>query len=556
MANGWGLLGRTGAGQLLMRLLLGLLLVAQLGLVRAADTPATGASAAEAAAADVQGATLMIAQRPVVQFRVPFAGSDPASRASRAQARVKEVIDRGIAAPVEAVPLSADGRQGMALRIGEVVVFVVIDGDVEPGGGRTLEATAEAARRALGEAIEAHREQRRWPVLLKGVAVALLATVVLAAALWATWALTNWLGANFSRMLRGRVLSNFGRYGSGLLLRLSQVLALFVSAALLFAWLEVVLDAFPASRPLSERLVGLVGDAAQQVISGLIDAVPGLIVVAVIALVAQGVAEVSNAVFRGIEQGRLSMPGLHPDTAGASRQLAVVLIWALALVAAFPYLPGSDTNVFKGVSVFLGAVITLGSSGVVQQAMSGLVLVYSRALKVGEYVVVGSEGSSVEGAVVEVGALATKLAAATGEIITVPNAVLVGNSVRNFSRQPGQGSQVSTTVTIGYDAPWRLVHQMLLRAAAETPGLRESPKPFILQRALNDFYVAYELRAYIDRPIERLQILSTLHARIQDAFNAQGVQIMSPHFLAQPEQAVVVPPEAWDPPLKKPGAPG
>jgi small-conductance mechanosensitive channel len=513
----------------------------------AAATPGAGAAVAD----EARGATLVVAQRPVMRFQVPFAGADPVARVSRAQTRIDEILDRNLEAPVQLAPIVIDGRRVLLLQVADVVAFAVVEGDVEPGAGRTLDSTAEAARAALAEALEARRDQRRWPVLLRGVGVALAATVALVVALWLSWRLSQWLGLHVAPMLRGRSLSTIGRYGSGLVLRLSQVLALFVSAALFFGWLEVVLHAFPITRPLSLRLFGLVIDAAQQVGSGIVDAVPGLIVVAVIALVAQGVIELSNAIFRGVEQGRISLPGLHPDTAGASRQLAAVLIWAVALVAAYPSLPGSDSDVFKGFSVFLGVVVTIGSSGLVQQAMSGLVLVYSRALKVGEYVVVGQEGSTLEGAVVEVGALATRLAAATGEIITVPNAVLVGTSVRNYSRQPGQGSQLSTAVTIGYDAPWRLVHRILLRAAAETPGLRKSPAPFVLQRGLDDFYVAYELRAYIEHPIERLPILSALHARIQDGFNAEGVQIMSPHFMTQPEQPVVVPAERWDPPLQK-----
>jgi small-conductance mechanosensitive channel len=148
--------------------------------------------------------------------------------------------------------------------------------------------------------------------------------------------------------------------------------------------------------------------------------------------------------------------------------------------------------------------------------------------------------------VTEIGSLATRIVTMRGEEITIPNAVLIGNPIRNFSKLAGdQGSLVSTKVTIGYDAPWRQVHALLLLAAGRTPGLRSEPAPYVYQRALSDFYVEYELFARIDRPLERVATLSALHANIQDAFNEHGVQIMSPHFLGQPADAIVVPRAQW-----------
>lgn len=517
----------------------------------AAGAVAAPPGAASAAAAAVE-AELVIAHRPVARLRAHFAGADPQARVARAQLRVREVLERGLGHEVQRAALTAEGTRGVAMRVGDVVVFTLVEADLDPGEQRSLDQAAQQAAGELSQALQAQHEQRRWPVLFKGLLVALGATLLFGVALWLLWALTRWLSR---RMATAQAEAEHGsalrRYCAALVARLLQVAALVVAAALTVAWLEVVLSAFPATRALAQQLRSMLASAAELVASGIVDAVPGLFVVAVIVLVSQGVVEASNAMFRAVAQGRMTVPFVHQDTAGASRQLVVIAIRALAVVAAYPYLPGSHSAVFQGVSVLIGAMITLGSSGVVQQAMSGLVLVYSRALKVGEYVVIGDPAQQIEGAVVEVGALATKITAVTGDVITVPNAVLVGNPVRNYSRQPGQGSQVSTSVTIGYDAPWRLVHKLLLEAAAATPGLRTSPEPFVLQRALNDFYVAYELRAYTDRPIERLVVLSQLHGRIQDMFNAQGVQIMSPHFLDQPADPVVVPPAKWDPPLQR-----
>ena len=149
----------------------------------------------------------------------------------------------------------------------------------------------------------------------------------------------------------------------------------------------------------------------------------------------------------------------------------------------------------------------------------------------------------VEGVVTGVAALATKVVNMRNEEITIPHSVLIANPIHNFSKLAGaQGTLVSTRVTIGYDTPWRQVHGMLIAAAQGTPGVRANPVPFVYQRGLSDFYVEYELFASIDRPLERVVILSALHANIQDRFNEQGVQIMSPHFLSQPESPVLVPP--------------
>jgi small-conductance mechanosensitive channel len=226
--------------------------------------------------------------------------------------------------------------------------------------------------------------------------------------------------------------------------------------------------------------------------------------------------------------------------------MMVAAIWILAIVAAYPYIPGSGSGVFQGVSVLIGAMVTLGSSGIANQIMSGLTLVYSRALRRGDHVFIGAAGSELEGVVTEVGTLATKIMTMRNEEITVPNAVVVSNPIRNFSKlAEGEGTLISTRVTIGYDAPWRQVHAMLEEAARRTPGLRGKQAPRVAQRGLSDFYVEYELFANIDRPLDKVHTLSRLHAGIQDVFNEYGVQIMSPHFLGQPAEPVLVRKDNW-----------
>jgi small-conductance mechanosensitive channel len=220
------------------------------------------------------------------------------------------------------------------------------------------------------------------------------------------------------------------------------------------------------------------------------------------------------------------------------------------LTVAYGYLPGSNSEIFKGISVFVGLVVSLGSSGIMNQAMSGLMITYARALKVGDFVKI----DDIEGTVTHLGALSSKIKTPRNEEITLPNAVIASSATTNYSRlAEAEGVYTPTSVTIGYDVPWRQVHALLLLAAERTPGLRREPRPSVLQKALSDFYVEYELRAHLDRAEGRFQVLSDLHAQIQDAFNEFGVQIMSPHFEGQPDRPVIAPPSAWHTP-PAPGA--
>jgi small-conductance mechanosensitive channel len=251
-----------------------------------------------------------------------------------------------------------------------------------------------------------------------------------------------------------------------------------------------------------------------------------------------------HGLFAGVEQGNLSLPGLEQETAEATRRISTVLVWLFAVIVAYPYIPGSGTDAFRGISVFVGLMLSLGSAGLVNQVMSGLVVVYARAIRPGEYVKIGE----LEGLVAEVGLLSTKLVTARKEEITIPNAVMTNAATVNYSRLGDKdGAVVSTSVTIGYDAPWRQVHALLTLAAQRTEQVRADPPPRVAQRKLDDFYVEYMLMVHVDQPAQRPFILSALHANIQDAFNEYGVQIMSPHFEIQPEKTVFVPRDQWRP---------
>jgi small-conductance mechanosensitive channel len=281
----------------------------------------------------------------------------------------------------------------------------------------------------------------------------------------------------------------------------------------------------------------------------IVDFIPGLVIVAVIFMITRFLARIGRLFFDAVESGRVTVPGLYAETAQPTRRIVTVILWLFSLVMMYPYLPGSDSDAFKGVSVFVGLLLSIGSAGTVNQAVSGLMLMYSRALRVGDYVQIGET----EGTVVTLGMFSTRILTPKGEIVSLPNAVIVGTTTKNYSREVETGGVVlTTTVTIGYNAPWRQVHAMLIEAAGRSQGLLKDPAPFVRQRSLSDFYVEYMLGARIAEPRKRIAVLDTLHRNIQDVFNEYGVQILSPHYEADPAEKVWVPKENWyEAPAKK-----
>jgi small-conductance mechanosensitive channel len=264
--------------------------------------------------------------------------------------------------------------------------------------------------------------------------------------------------------------------------------------------------------------------------------------VALIFFVTRFIVRVVRAFFDGVQAGRIHVAWIDETTARPTGRLLTAIIWLFALVAAYPYIPGSDSEAFKGIGVFVGLMLSIGASGVVNQAVSGLMLMYTKALRPGEFVQIGET----EGTVVSVGFLTTRVETLRNVEGTLPNAYLAGNVTRNFSRLAiNGGMRLPTSVTIGYDTPWRQVHAMLTMAAERTSRISKDPAPRVLQTALQDFYVEYTLVVCIADPKLKVGVLNELHAHIQDVFNEYGVQIMSPNYEPDPADKKFVPKEQW-----------
>ena len=228
-----------------------------------------------------------------------------------------------------------------------------------------------------------------------------------------------------------------------------------------------------------------------------------------------------------IEVGNLKINGFYPDWANSTFQIMKILVYAFMFIVIFPYLPGSDSTVFKGVSVFLGVLFSFGSAGSLSNIIAGLVITYMRLFKIGDRVKIGD----VVGDIIEKTLLVTRVRTIKNEIISIPNSSIMNSHTLNYSSDaPDNGLILHSTVTIGYDVSWKEMHQYLIDAALRTNLIEKKPLPFVLQTSLDDFYVSYQINAYTKAPNKQALIYSELHQNIQDICNENGIEIMSPHF--------------------------
>jgi small-conductance mechanosensitive channel len=502
----------------------------------------------------LEPAELTLANRHIFTMRSAGLAASPAVRARTVQENLVFVVQRG--GPLEVTTRALP--EGIAVMVDDSLVFRVLQGDASPELGESVQLVADAAVSNLRTAFEEMNELNDWRRLLKAIGYTLLATLVFAGLMWALWrgyaALARGirgvvthqaeqLSSGWSRHVAGRVsLTNLATVPL-------RMLAWLLTLLLVYEWLTLVLGFFPYTRPWSERLLGRLLHALGRFGSGMLEAIPGLVFVVLIFFVARFVIRVMRVFFEGIQAGRVEVGWVDEATARPTERLLTAIIWLFALVAAYPYLPGSGSEAFKGVGVFVGLMLSIGASGIVNQAVSGLMLMYTRALRPGEFVQIGET----EGTVTSVGFLNTQIETLRHELISIPNAVIASTVTRNYSRLARDGGvRIATKLTIGYDTPWRQVQAMLLMAAERTAGLAKDPPPRVLQTALQDFYVEYTLLVTVPDPSLKYAALSELNGHIQDTFNEHGVQIMSPNYEADPAAPKVVPREKWfEPPAAR-----
>ncbi|HEU5294549.1 MAG TPA: mechanosensitive ion channel domain-containing protein [Burkholderiaceae bacterium] len=517
---------------------------------QAAAAPTASAAASTAVADPVLQGRLVVNNRPIFTFHATLLGRMPRERALAAGTAVAAVVERG--GPGQVTLQRADDGRYTAVQIDGLIVFHVTAEDLDPGA--SLDSAAGAVRNRLQVAVNETIEKKDPRRIGMGILYSVVATAIAYLLLRAAFALRRRALVRVTSMIDAwnptRRRSLFGTYlhhARSATLLVTLVLTWAVVLVLLYTWATFVLRQFAYTRAWGERSTEWIVELLERMGADILGAVPGLITALVIFLIARLVTRVNTALMQRIESGELEVAWLDADTADPTRRIGNFVVWLFALALAYPFLPGSDSEAFKGVSVLAGLMISLGASSVVGQVMSGLSLMYSRTLRVGEFIKVGG----IEGTVTTIGMFAIKVHTGMGEEVSLPNSVVVGQAVLNYSRLAHGKFVLHTAVTIGYSTPWRQVHSMLLEAARRTPGVADEPKPYVVQTALSDFYVEYRLCGQSSElaPERRAEALSQLHGHVQDVFNENGVQIMSPHYMADPAQPQVVAPAHWAPGL-------
>lgn len=292
-----------------------------------------------------------------------------------------------------------------------------------------------------------------------------------------------------------------------------------------YAWLLVVTYALDESHKVFDAVVQPLVRAVTSLGNAIVDFIPNLAMVIVIVIIARFASRTLTLLTAAIEEGRIEFPWLDRDLVAPTRRLAVIAVWLVALVMAVPYLPGSESKAFFGVGLAIAVIVSLGSTSATANLLGGLVLTYTRAFHVGDRVKIGD----IDGEITSLGAFSTRLKTSHDEEVVIPNAIVQSGVVTNYTTNAKLGGvQVSVSVSLPYEIGWRKVHELLLVAAKHVDGINASPEPFVLQRALGDSAVAYELRAYTDRAHELEFVIGRLNQSVQDTFFSEGLEIAAP----------------------------
>ncbi|MBL4373555.1 mechanosensitive ion channel family protein [Klebsiella pneumoniae] len=507
--------------------------------------PALAAEPRQQPTAREQARTVTIFHQPVVMLQATFGQTTPEERVLRIRSALRVFTEDDIRQPLRVVPVIRYGQPGRLFLMNGKPVLLLSQADLDEGDDLTLD---QAAQRVLAR-MEAQRtslqEQFNNRYLFISAGKALAGALLLA--LFYYGAFRAWRRVRRFFLLRilekrSAIPQHWRRYLGNIEVRLYAVLVILLGMLACYLWLSWAFSLFPWTRVWSESLgdwsLGVIRHLSLSIVASL----PGLMIVVLIFLLTWLIIRLVKVVLDQVAAGRIQIPGIHPETVSATRRLISVVIWLFALSAAYPFLPGANSLAFKGISVFFGLMLTLGSTGVMTHAMSGLVLIYSRALRKGDWIRLADN----EGQVSEIGVLATKILTRENYIVTVPNAVVVSGKIINLSAESVDGGvNLTTSVTIGYDTPWRQVHALLELAARRTPGIDQQIAPVVRKLGLLDWYTSYELQVRLLPTTKLPDGRNALHSSIIDVFNEFGVQIMSPNFVMQPKAAVVVPQEAW-----------
>jgi len=490
--------------------------------------------------------SLVMFNRNIVTFYVDLLGMTPKKRVERAKFLINALLSQSnqLEVSTQKDPL------GVLVKINDNVVFIIANEEIALSRFTHPENPVQASVKALKQVISEKQQISDAKFLTQALVKTGLATLLFGVMIW----ILSFLKARFQKALLNLTQAKKLNLGGAEEHLRSTLVWLVKYLVLLTYWVLVliisyqifayVFEQFPYTRAWSEQLHDYLFNLALQIAIAILNAIPDLFTAFVIFMMARFVTQITSNFFDSVAAGQTKLKWVDQDVASPTKRIIIVVVWLFAFVMAYPYLPGSGSEAFKGVSVLVGLMLSLGASSLVSQAGSGLILTYTRTFRRGEYVSIGEH----QGTVVDLGLFNTRIRNGMGVELAIPNAYILNEVTHNYSRVvQGAGFVVDTTVTIGYDTPWRQVEAMLLEAASKTSGVLVKPMPIVFQTALSDFYPEYRLvcQAIPEDARGRAEVMSALNANIQDVFNQYGVQIMSPHYLSDPEAPKLVPESEW-----------
>lgn len=489
---------------------------------------------AESAAAESVPFPVEIDGRPIVIIYTSLGGVSPEERAAKIQERILRFARNRALSP-DTINAKEIGPWA-EIRAGQDVIMAVTEGDAAAQGRSRLQVAQEYAE-VIRRAVVIYRQEHTLRSFLRGILFSVLSTVGMVVLILALFRLRRLVRSQLESLIRRAeekftlqsIQSRMARYflvpviGTGIIIVTAAVVVI------LEIYIILVLGFFPSTRYFGYQLNRWTVSELAAMGHTIWAYLPNLVVVVVIVVAARALIRLNDYVFREIDQGTVTVRGFYPDWARPTAKLVRLLMLAVTAVVIFPYLPGSESPAFRGISVFLGVLLSLGSTSAVAHGVAGTILVYMRSFSVGDFVKI----ADTVGEVIEKTLLVTRISTQKKEIVTIPNGSVLGGVVVNFSAEARKSGVIFyTRVSLGYSTPWPKVHELLISAALATKGVLEYPKPFVLQSSLDDFCVAYELNAFTGNPQNMQFIYSDLHQNIQDKFHQAGIEINTPHYLS------------------------
>jgi small-conductance mechanosensitive channel len=480
------------------------------------------------------GAPVIVNDEVLFYIRSRILSISPENRASLIRDRINKLAKDPLFNP-DSLQVS-DGDTTTDIVAKDLTIMSVTDNDAK-AAGQTRQELADEYLRSIRAAVASFKKDYNLKTVLLELLLALVSTAIFILILVFSrkffFKLYEKLQSWKDVLIRGIRFQKLEIVSStqmtAFLVRLAKLLRAVLIILLLYFYLLTVLSLFPLTRKLALTILNYVLSPLSTAGKSFLAYLPKLFSIVVVVVITHYVAKLVKLFFSAVDKGHISLPGFYPEWARPTYKIVRFLIYVFAGVVIFPLLPGSDSSAFKGISIFLAALISLGSAGAISNVIAGVVLTYMRAFKIGDRVKI----SETVGDITEKTLLITRIRTIKNEEITIPNAMILGSHIINYSTSAQDlGLILHTTVTIGYDAPWRKVHELLIAAALATEGVLDKPAPFVLQTSLDDSFVSYQINAYSEKPNEMAVIYARLHENIQDKFNEAGIEIMSPHFSA------------------------